>query len=74
VPGHHPDRDTQPGQVHGESTADLADPEHDVPILTHGQVLSLTLKQPGHRRQPGLDVCHSRYASTRKQAMDFKNR
>jgi hypothetical protein len=45
VPGHRPDRHTQPGQVRGERTSDLAGPEHDVqPGLAHDQVLSLTLK------------------------------
>ena len=53
VPRHHPDRNTQPGQVRGEGVLDLAGPEHDMqPGLTHDQVLPLTPSHPGGRRQP----------------------
>ena len=45
VPGHRPDRDTQPLQLRGKSTNGLARPEHRVqPGLIHGAVLSLALK------------------------------
>src|SRR4029077_10137688 len=36
VPGHRPDRNTQPGQVRCQGTPDLAGPEHHMqPGLTH---------------------------------------
>ena len=42
--------DAQPGQVRGESTADLAGPEHHVqPILAHDRVLSPPRGNPGGR-------------------------
>ena len=47
VPGHRPDRHTQPGQVRGERTPDLAGPEHHMKLLpTHNGFLSLTARAP----------------------------
>ena len=72
VPRHHPDRNTQPGQVRSEGVLDLAGPEHDMqPGLSHDQVLPLTPSHPDGRRQPSLGVCHGRYAGFRKQAISF---
>jgi len=51
--------------------ADLAGPEHDVQsTLAHERILADS-EQPGRRRQSDLDACYSRYASSRKLAINF---
>jgi hypothetical protein len=71
MPGHRPDGDTHPGQVRSEGAADLAGAEHDVElVVVHERVLADS-EQPGRRRQRDLDACGSRYAGSRKQAINF---